>query len=272
MGIIWEWFNTGYMVWLEGFFALTFPPWLRSIATAAVGALIAYAAWSWLHSPFLYPSTVVHQELIEVDNDETQRSIRVDIQNIGTKAAENCEAVLRFSLSTDGDVIRSFYPVPWLPRRAELVVDDEEHTTRTTIPAGRGGTIELVRQYRNGKTQIYPQRGGVKFIRTSQGDTYHREVDQDVEYAIISPSGVRDSDVVRAEAALSDEDVHSGDWEDAVLEMVVETESARPLEIEFNVAIDEDGQLTVEQRPLPLKRRVVTWMYKGLNRVRKIGG
>lgn len=260
------------MEWLVGFAVLTVPPWLRSIATAAVGALIAYASWTWLHSPFLYPSSVVHQDIIEVDENESQRSVRVKIQNIGTKAAENCEAVLRLSLDIEGDVIRSFYPVPWLPRRAQLVVDDEEHTTRTTMPAGRGGTIELIRQYRNGKTQIYPQRGGVKFIRTSPGDTYHREVGEEVEYAIMSPSGVRDSDVVRAKAALPESDVQAGDWKNAVLEMVVETESSRPLEIEFDVAVDEDGLLTVEQRPLPWKRRVVTWIYEGLNRLRKIGG
>lgn len=260
------------MEWLAGFSALTVPPWLRSIATAAVGALIAYAVWSWLHSPFLYPSSVIHQDIIEVDEDEKQRSIRVNIQNIGAKAAENCEAVLRLSLAIEDDVIRSFYPAPWLPRRAQLVVDDEEHSPITTIPAGRGGTIELIRQYRNGKTQIYPQKGGVKFIRTSPSDTYHRELGEEVEYAIVSPSGVRDSDVVRAEAALSDTDIQTGDWKNAVLEMVVETESARPLEIDFDVAVDKEGQLTVERRSLPWKRRVVTWMYKGLNRLRKIGG
>lgn len=251
--------------------ALTVPSWLRSIATAAVGALIAYAAWNWLHSPYLYPGPVALRDVVEVDEDETQRSIRLPIENIGTRAAENCEAVIQLRVRVDDDVIRSFHPVPWLPRRAELVVDDEEHTRRTTIPAGRDTTLELMRQYRNQNMQIYPHIGGDKFIRTGPGDAYHRPVSEEAEYAVLSPQGSTESDVIRSSGVLYADDVGDADWEGAVVELVVETESARPLIVEFDASVDEDGWLELERRRLPWKRRAVSWLYRGLDRVRKIG-
>lgn len=247
------------------------PQWLRSIATAAVGALLAYATWSWLHSPYLFPDAVVHQEIVEVDEDESQQSIRLPVMNIGTKAAKNCEAVLRLVVPIGDDVVRSFHPVPWLPRRAELVVNDEEHTRRTTIPAGRGGTVELIRQYRNGNTQIYPHIGGDKFIRTSPKDTYHREIDEGIEYAVLSPSGSRDSDKIRTTGVLYEDEVSDAEWENAVVELMIETESSRPLEVTFDAYVDDEGVLTLERRPQPLKRRAVSWLYRGVNKVRKIG-
>jgi hypothetical protein len=251
---------------------VTIPAWIRSIATAAVGALLAYAAWSWLHSPYLYPAKVIHQDVVEVDEDETQRSVRLPIENIGTRAAENCEAVLQFRVPVDGNVIRSFHPIPWLPRRAELVVDDEEHGRRTTIPAGRNSTLELMRQYRNQNLQVYPHIGGDKFIRTNPEDAYHRPVNEEAEYAVLSPSGSTESDVIRSSGVFYADDVEDADWEEAVVQIVVETESARPLTIEFDAASDDDGWFEMKQRPLPWKRRAVSRLYQALNRIRNIGG
>ena len=141
------------MDWLVSWTLLIIPSWFQNIGTAAVGALLAYAIWSWLHSPYLYPGSVTHQTVVKVDEEGDQRSIRLPIKNIGTRAAKNCEAVLRLRVKIGDDVVRSFHSVPWLPRRANLVVDDAEHTTRVTIPAGRTGNIELIRQYRNGKSE-----------------------------------------------------------------------------------------------------------------------
>ena len=260
-----------FMAGLAGLVGIVIPLWIRSIATAAVGALIAYATWSWIHSPFLFPGQVVHQEVVEVDQNESQRSIRLPVENIGTKAAENCEAVLRLTVPVGEDVIRSFHPIPWLPNRAELVVDDQEHTTRTTIPSSRSGTLELFRQYRDGNTQIYPHTGGDKFIRTSPEDTYHREVGEEVEYAVLSPDGTSDSDKIRSSGKIERADVADGDWGDAVVEIIVETESTRPLEVEFDAIADDDGFLTLERRTQSLKRQAVSKLYWVLNQVRKIG-
>lgn len=256
---------------LSGLEAIVLPSWLQNIATAAVGALIAYATWSWLHSPYLFPGEVIHREVVEVDESESQRSVRLPVENIGTKAAENCEAGLRLTVPTGDDVIRSFHPVPWLPHRAELLVDDQEHMTRTTIPAGRSETLELFRQNRNRNTQIYPHIGGDKFIRTSPEDTYHREIGEEVEYAVVSPKGRRDSDKIRATGVLQKDDVSDADWEDAVVELIVETESARPLEMAFDVMANDEGVLTLERRTQPYKRRAVSWLYRKLDQVRKVG-
>jgi len=260
------------MDWLSIPSALAVQPWLRSIATAAVGALLAYALWSWLHSPYLYPGTVALRDVVEVDENETQRSIRLPIENIGTRAAENCEAVVQFRVPVDDDVIRSFHPVPWLPRRAELVVDDEEHAQRTTIPAGRDATLELMRQYRNQNVQIYPHMGGDKFIRTNPDDAYHRPVTEEAEYAVLSPKGSTESDVIRSSGVFYADDVVDADWARAVVELVVETESTRPLTVAFDVDVDESGWVELERRRLPWKRQVVSWLYRGLDRMRKIGG
>jgi len=259
-------------MWLEWFRLLTIPSWILNIGTAAVGALIAYAVWSWLHSPSLYPGKVIHQEIVEVDKEENQRSIRLPIENIGTKAAENCEAVIQFRVEIDGDVVRSFNPVPWLPARAELVVDDAEHSVRTTIPAARSGMLELIRVSRTGSMQIYPQTGGDKFIRTNPDVEYHKSVDKPADYAVLSPRGTRDSDVIKTSGNLSPSDVTTADWEKAVLELTVETESARPLEVSFNAEVTDEDQLALERQSLPPKRRIIEKLYRVINNLRRFGG
>ena len=252
--------------------SLLFPPWLQSIGTAAVGALLAYATWSWLHSPYLYPGTVVHKDVIEPDQDEAQQSIRLPVQNIGTRAAENCEAVLNLRVRINDDVVRSFHSVPWLPTQAELVVDDAEFAERTTIPADRSGTLELVRQDRDGGTQIYPHIGGEKFIRTSPEDPYHCPVGEPVDYAVLSQNRSTSSDVIRTHGKLRKEDIVAGEWEEAILELIIETESARPLKIHFDAEVGSEGELSFERRALSSKRQMVSNLYKAINRLRKFGG
>jgi len=190
----------GYFViidWFTGLTASVVPFYVLDIARAAVGALLAYAIWSWAHSPFLHPGQVVQKDIIEIDEDEKQRSLRLPVHNIGTKAAENCEAVIQLRVGIGDDVVRSFNPIPWLPTRAELVVDDNEHATRTTIPAGRSATLELIRQDRRNQIQIYPHTGGDKFVLTNSGDKYHHPLDEEMDYAIQAPGGSSTSDVVR---------------------------------------------------------------------------
>lgn len=119
--------------------------------------------------------------------------------------------------------------------------------------------------------QIYPHIGGDKFIRTGPGDAYHRPVSEEAEYAVLSPQGSTESDVIRSSGVFYADDVGDADWEGAVVELVVETESARPLMVEFDASVDEDGWLELERRRLPWKRRAVSWLYRGLDRVRKIG-
>ncbi len=258
--------------WFSSLALSVVPAWLSSIARAAVGALLAYAIWSWAHSPFLHPASVVHKDIIEVDRDEKQRSVRLPIHNIGTKAAKNCEAVIQLRVGIREKVVRSFNPIPWLPTRAELVVDDNEHTTRTTIPAGRSATLELIRQHRENQTQIYTQTGGDKFVLTSSGEKYHQPVDEPVDYAIQAPGGSTTSDVVRSTGQLSEEQVSDGDWRNAVIEVTVETESAQPLVVYFDAEVDESGRITMERQNLPPTRRFVSLLYRSMRWVRSFVG
>ncbi len=256
--------------WFSGLSFPVLPSWLPGIARAAVGALIAYAIWSWAHSPFLHPGSVVHKDVIEIDRDEKQQSIRLPIHNIGTKAAKNCEAVIQLRVGIGDKVVRSFNPIPWLPTRAELVVDDSEHTTRTTIPAGRSATLELIRQHRKNQTQIYTQTGGDKFVLTESGDKYHEPVDESVDYAIQAPGGSSTSDVVRSTGQLSEDQVSDGDWGNAIVEVTVETESAQPLVVNFDAEVNESGRISLERLKQPPTRRFISLLYRGMRRIRRL--
>lgn len=250
-------------------FIPTLPDWLVSIGTAAVGALLAYALWSWLHSPHLYPSEVIHQEVVEVDQEQSQQSIRLDVKNIGTKAAVDCEATAHVRVPLEDKVVRSYMKLPWLPERADLVVEDGAQHTRSTIPAGRSVKSELIRQQRTGNVDIHPNTGGDKFLITTEGDDYHRSANSVADFAILSTSGTRSADKVQTRGTLKADKVKEASWDESQFEVTIETASTRPLKIDFDVQVDEDGRLSLKKNPVPLRRRLITRMYLFLNKIRE---
>lgn len=249
-------------------FDITIPSWLVNLATAAFGALIAYAFWSWIHSPHLIISGVARQPIIDPETDHTQYSLRATVQNIGTKSAQNCEATLNLRVEHNNNLIRSIVNLPWLPKKAELLVSDNVAQYQTTIPAGRSKTIELYRQYRNGNIKTNAVASGRRFAEIKGGSDVSTSVDEPAGVAFREKGRSSPNDIAKTSATLDSTTVDNAEWENARLTLTVETESALPLEVSFYTYTDEDGWLHVERTSQIGRKRLSDSFYAILNRIR----
>jgi len=249
-------------------FDVPIPSWLVNLATAALGALIAYAFWSWIHSPHLFISDVTRQPIIDPETDHTQYSLRATVQNIGTKSAQNCEATLNLRVEHDKNLIRSIVNLPWLPKKAELLVSDTGAQYQTTIPAGRSKTIELCRQYRNGNLKPNAVASGRRFAEIKSSSDVYTSLDEPAGVAFREKGKSSPNDIAKTSATLDSTTVDEAEWENAQLTLTVETESALPLEMTFYTYTDEDGWLHVERTPQTGRKRVSDFIYSILNRIR----
>lgn len=250
---------------LTGF---TVPAWFFDTAIAAFGALIAFATWSWLHSPHLAVSETSNKKILETDNGEIQNSNRIQIENYGTKSAHNCETTLTFSAKTDNSVIYSYVRSPWIPKKAELIVDDNEQTYQTTIPAGQSQKIEVFRKYRNGTLKVDTKSSGRRFVIIGENSEYHPSDYEKPEIAFLKSPRTRKESDIETKGTLDDEIVSEIDWSSAFAKLTVETESARPLEISLDMDLTDEGRIKINEAKTGRMRILLTYPYKLQNRLR----
>jgi len=240
-------------------------PVFAGIAVSGLGAFAAYALWSWLHSPHLTIEDVSSTPVIDPESGNEQRSTRISINNIGTKAAETCQGRITLRVSQGDSVIRGITRAPWIPIRSELTVNDGDQHYTATLPANRSGTIELIRQYRNGNVKLDARSSGRRFVRTTNESNWHSDIDERLDAAFLESSTSSPDDVADTSATLIWSDVRTADWDDCILILEIETESARPLTAQFEVFLDEDEWLSVEPKKQQMRRAFGTEFYRKLN-------
>lgn len=241
---------------------------LESIATASAGAFLAYLFWTWLDSPHLVVADVSRIPVVDPDGGDEQQSVRVEVQNIGSKSAENCEAILDFRTKTDESVIRGIINASWISKKERLLVADEENRKRVNIPAGRLKTIELTRQYRAKQIQISPVDPGSRFVEVESNSEFSIPVNEKPEIAFKDSRIETPPEEIQTYSSIRDDSLEKINWESATIELHVETESALPLIVEFNTSVDDEGWIQVTPNPLGWRKRVSNKIYRILNKLR----
>lgn len=230
------------------------------------GAFLAYALWNWIYSPHLTVTGVERIPILEPDSGGKQYSTRVTVNNVGLTAAKNCEGTIDLRLKHDGDVYRSLVMSPWLAKKADLIVNDNEQQYSTTIPADRTRTVELLRQERTGKIQVDHGSSGRRIIKTTPNSPFFAEIAEPLEGAVLEESKSYSGAETETMATLDPEVVKNADWENSILRLQLETESARPLIVDFDVRVDNEDRVVVEEQQLSHRRRFGTSIYQFINR------
>jgi len=247
---------------------------VESIGISVVAAVLAYSIWAWVRSPHLIVRNVSSTTVVDPDEDEDQTSLRVEIQNIGTVAAENCEGFVEIrarkpaSEESDLAILRGVSPTPWLTRRADLIVTDDEHFYNTLIPAGRSKKLELYRQYPSGNLKPNAIEGGARFVEISSDTDWHGPVDEEIDFAFKKNNKARMAPGVKSSAWLDEDEIDQIDWDDAVVRLTVETESAPPLIVDFEVEVN-DGDVVMHRKPEGTWRSWKTLVFKTIIRIRR---
>ncbi|MFD1599356.1 hypothetical protein [Halobellus rarus] len=240
-------------------------PTFVGIIVSGLGAFSAYVLWSWLHSPHLTIEKVSQTPLIDPENGNEQRSTRVSVNNIGTKAAENCQGTITLRVSDEDGVIRSITRAPWIPTRSELTVNDNDQYYNATLPANRSKKFELVRQYRNGNVKLDARSSGRRFVRTTVESNWHSGINERLNTAFIESAKSSPNDIADTSATLDWSEVRTANWENCILTLEVETESARPLTAHFDVSLGQKEWLVIEPKEQKTRRKIGTKFYKKLN-------
>lgn len=124
-----------------------------------------------------------------------------------------------------------------------------------------------MRQSRNKNVRLDTGSDGLRFVRTTPDDEVHVGVKESPQIAFLASSGSSPDDVAETTSTLDAESVKNADWENCLLTLTVETESARPLKVSFTVTAGDDGRINVEQEPLSRRRRLGTLFYSTVNRL-----
>lgn len=238
-----------------------------SFVRLVLAAVVAYALWAWIHSPHLSISECGRVPIVDPTNGNTKYSHRLKIANIGTRAAKNCEGTLSMRIPKSERVIRSKTLTHWLPTKADLVVDDEEQLYETTVPAGGSQKLEIFRQERTKNLKPNVVKKGRRFVETDKQSDWHAPIGEPIKATFQGISKSETNDIAETSSNLNKDDVKEADWTKARVNLKIEAESARPLEIDFNI-YEDDGWIWVEPERQGWRRWVATTLYRVINRIR----
>lgn len=239
----------------------------ETLFPSILAAIIAYGLWAWLHSPHLIISGSGRVPIVDATNGNTRYSHRFKIENIGTKAAKNCEGTLSMRIPKEERVIRSQTPTHWLTTKDDLIVNDEKQRYQTTIPAGGSQKLEVFRQERNKNLKPNVVSGGRRFVETGKESKWHSSVDKPLEATFEDISKSVTNDIAKTSANLKEEDIQNADWSDARIKLIVEAESARPLSVDLDID-EDDGWVWADAKKQGWRRQIATVLYQVINRIR----
>ena len=142
-----------------------------------LAAITAYAIWDWRQSPFLVMQSISEKTEIHA-NSEPNPVYRLEIENIGKKAAEDCQShiFMKGTNPVDNELILIYYQLGWLNEKGKRITGQTEDVySEMDVGAGNTCEIDLFRESsQHLKTMRWADSGRETVSRISEDSIDHQ--------------------------------------------------------------------------------------------------